>query len=426
MMPPARTPTRWDPNPDDPAVRRWRENLTRGSVATGDAWFRALRRFCAETEHTPGDLLVLKPQTLRDVFLDFVASDEKRGVGGSYTAYTVKVARSWLRFNGAVPPSGVKIRAADTVFEETALTPEQVRASVGAAAPRERMAILLMATGGVRPEVLGDFLGSDGLTLGDLPELSIERSGPSFGNSPSPVLVRRELSKASHRYYTFLGEETIASVVDYLTCRMAQGEKLTAASSIYAPERPDLSSRRFVRTTNIGTNVRRALRAAGLSNRPYVLRTTAASRFAECENRGLVAHALWQHWLGHKGDMSARYSVNRGKLPPTLLEEMRAAYHRCEPFLSTNPTAARSEDTTREACRVLLSAWYTDAEIAKLDLSDREVVIDALRKGAGKSQGSIEPRQRVVDQDELPRFLEGGWRAVVPVNGSKFVVERPP
>src|SRR5580658_505959 len=156
-MPPARPTSKWDPDPRDPAVRRWRDNLARGSLATADAWFRALRRFCAESKHSPSDLLRLKPQALRDAFLDFVSADENRGAAGAYTAYTLKVARSWLRFNGVNPPSGVKIRGADSVFEETALTPEQVRAAVSAASPRERMAILLMATAGLRPEVLGDF-----------------------------------------------------------------------------------------------------------------------------------------------------------------------------------------------------------------------------------------------------------------------------
>src|SRR5579862_1313801 len=72
-MPPARAATRWDPDPKDPSIRRWRDNLDRGSQATGDAWYRALRRFCAETQNLPQDLLTLKPEALRDVFLDFVS-----------------------------------------------------------------------------------------------------------------------------------------------------------------------------------------------------------------------------------------------------------------------------------------------------------------------------------------------------------------
>ena len=148
-MPPARAASKWDPDPNDPTIHRWRDNLRRGSVATADAWFRALRRFCAETQRTAEELLRLEPRALRDVFLDFVSADEKRGAGGAYTAYTVKVARNWLKFNGITPPGGVKVRLADTTFEETALSADQLRATLGAAGLREKAGILLMATAGI-------------------------------------------------------------------------------------------------------------------------------------------------------------------------------------------------------------------------------------------------------------------------------------
>ncbi len=426
-MPPARVPSKWDPDPDNPEIRRWKENLTRGSVATGDAWFRALRRFCAETRRSADELLRLKPRALQDAFLDFVSADEKRGAGGSYTAYTVKVARNWLKFNGITPPGGVKVRSADVTFEETALSADQLRAALGAAGPREKAGILLMATAGVRPEVLGNFLGSDGLVLGDFPELDICSEIVRFPKTPTPIVVRRDLSKANHRYYTFLGEEGSGAVVDYLNARLAAGERPDATTPLYAPERTDLTDRRFVRTSKIGEQIRRALRAADLPNRPYVLRTTAASRFSECENRGLVSHPFWQSWLGHAGDMSARYSVNRGKIPPSLLEEMRSAYRRCEPFLSTAPTRGEVEDRDLQTKRLLLLAvGYAEEQIGEMKLGEMatEDLVDAIRKSPARSGTGAPQRQQVIPESELPKYLADGWVARMPVNGSKFVVER--
>jgi hypothetical protein len=426
-MPPARPASKWDPNPDDPAIRRWRDNLRRGSAATGDAWFRALRRFCAETGHTAHGLLKLKPRTLRDVFLDFVLADEKRGAGGSYTAYTVKVARNWLKFNGLTPPAGVKIRSADTTFEETALSPDKIRATLGAAGPRERAAILLMATAGVRPEVLGNFLGTDGLVLGDLPELEVGAKTVKFPKTPTPVVIRRDLSKANHRYVTFLGEEGVGAVTDYLNSRLAAGEGLDATTPLYAPERRDLTDRRFVRTTKVGNGIRRALRAAGLFDRPYVLRTTAASRFSQCENRGLVSHSFWQSWLGHAGDMSARYSVNRGKLPQSLLQEMRAAYRRCEPYLSTAPTRGELEDRDLETKRLLLLAvGYAEEQVDRMKVGGMmtEELVDLIRKSPARSGAGALQRQHVIPESESPKCLADGWVARMPVNGAKFVVEQ--
>ncbi|MCW6167004.1 MAG: hypothetical protein LVQ64_00955 [Thermoplasmatales archaeon] len=284
-----------------------------------------------------------------------------------------------------------------------------------------------MATAGVRPEVLGNFLGADGLVLGDLPELDTGSETVRFPTTPTPVIVRRELSKANHRYYTFLGEEGAGAVVDYLNARLAAGERLVAATPLYAPERTDLTDRRFVRTSKIGAQIRRALRAAGLSNRPYVLRTTAASRYAECENRGLVSHPFWQSWLGHTGDMSARYTVNRGKIPSSLLEEMRAAYRRCEPFLSTTPTRGEVEDRDLQTKRLLLLAvGYAEEQIGKMKLGEMatEDLVDVIRKSPARSGIGAAQRQQVIPESELPRYLADGWVARMPVNGSKFVVER--
>ena len=83
-----------------------------------------------------------------------------------------------------------------------------------------------------------------------------------------------------------------------------------------------------------------------------------------------------------------------------------------------------SGTSNAEAYRVLLSAWYTDAEIGKIDLEDSAVVIEAIRKGAAKGAATLEPRQRLIPEADLPRFLAEGWVARMPVNGSQFVVER--
>ena len=50
----------------------------------------------------------------------------------------------------------------------------------------------------------------------------------------------------------------------------------------------------------------------------------------------------------------------------------------------------------------------------------RSAVIEALRKGAARGAA---PKQQVIPESELPRYLAEGWVARMPVNGSKFVVE---
>jgi hypothetical protein len=428
-MPPARAATKWDPDPADPTISRWRENLRRGSVATGDAWFRALRRFCAESERTAQEFLEFKPKALRDLFMDFAAADERRGASGSYTAYTLKVAKNWLRFNGITPPSGVKVKAADRVFEETALSTEQLRAAFNSASPRERVAIALVAQSGVRPEVIGSFEGADGLRFRDLPELVIEKSSVRPEKAPMVVAVRPELSKASHRYITFIGAEGTRILVDYAQARLAAGERIGPDSAVFPPERADLTERTFVRTTKIGDAIRHAFRGAGLTNRPYVLRTTAASRFAEAENRGLVPHAFWQHWMGHTGDMSARYSVNRGRIPASLVDEMRAAYKRCEPFLSTVPTVGDADRQKRTFEFLLRYAGVTEAELAKLDLdamTNDEILAVAEAARVKAQSAPVRSGQKAVPISEVRPMLDAGWEYVAPLGPDQAVLRLPP
>jgi hypothetical protein len=53
------------------------------------------------------------------------------------------------------------------------------------------------------------------------------------------------------------------------------------------------------------------------------------------ESKGKISHPYLQFLMGHKGDIEARYSTNKGVLPPDMVEDMRNAYKSCEPFLTT-------------------------------------------------------------------------------------------
>jgi hypothetical protein len=191
---------------------------------------------------------------------------------------------------------------------------------------------------------------------------------------------------------------------------------------------PRYVDKAFVRALNIGARVRRLFKSAGLVDaagrtpRPYVLRQYFLNRCLEAQSRTGVPDRFVEHWAGHQGDVTAKYyTTGLPHLPESMIEEMRAAYRKCEPFLSTAPSSTRGASNA-EAYRVLLSAWYTDEEIAKVDLDDAAAVIDALRKGAAK--GAIGPTQRVVEEKEVPALLEAGWVSKGPFNGSRWIVER--
>src|SRR2546427_600169 len=60
-----------------------------------------------------------------------------------------------------------------TVENEMLLTPDQMRDVVTAASPRGRVIVALVAWTGLRPEVLGSHDASDGLVIGDLPDIDL-------------------------------------------------------------------------------------------------------------------------------------------------------------------------------------------------------------------------------------------------------------
>ena len=328
----------------DPDLRRWHDNLARGSRASADINLRRLHAFCLTTGSTPKGLLMLGEKELHNQFLDFVSAEEKRKVAGSYIGRTLIAAKSWLSFNGVKLSRPVKVhgeRDSPTLRDERIPTQEELRKIILAGTPRTRAACSLVAFSGVRPEVLGNYLGNDGLTLGDFPEVKLGDTEVEFTTVPTLVRVRPELSKNSNGYLTFLSTEGCEYLKQYLDERLRSGEKLGPASDLIHPDR---AGKRFIRTINIGDAIRTAIRGAGFRWRPYVLRHYFDTQLLTAESKGKVAHDFRVYWMGHTGSIDARYTTNKRQIPKEFLEEMRAAYKRCEPLLSTAPTKSDGDE----------------------------------------------------------------------------------
>lgn len=119
-----------------------------------------------------------------------------------------------------------------------------------------------MTFSGVRPHVLGNYLGTDGLRRKDLPELRIGRDDVASSHSPALVVVRPELSKARHGYLTFLGEEGCGSLREYLAERLARGEALGPETDLIHVRNVD---KPFFRALNVSDAVRTAFQAGGFT-----------------------------------------------------------------------------------------------------------------------------------------------------------------
>ncbi len=408
-------------------MRRWFENLARGSRATADINLRRLDALCKSLATTPAELTQLNEKQLHDRLLDFVSAEEKRGVAGSYIVRTMKAGKSWLLHNGKKLDRPIRVRGSkDTpsLRDERVPTQDELRKILLAGTPRIRSAVALVAFSGLRPEVLGNYLGNDGLTLGDLPELKIGKDSVSFASVPTLIRVRPELSKNSAGYVSFLSEEGCDYIAQYLADRIRNGEKLRSDTDLVHPDR---AGKRFIRTLNIGDTIRTAIRGAGFQWRPYVLRHYFDTQLLTAESKGKVAHDFRVYWMGHVGSIDARYTTNKRQLPKELVDEMRAAYRRCEPFLSTISSRSETEAQSKIARVMLMGLGYTEKELAAVDFDDLDVATfqDLVTKKTGQNASSKQSHQLLVDTEQLPRYLEEGWRVVTAVNGHQVVLNPP-
>ena len=280
-----------------------------------------------------------------------------------------------------------------------------------------------MAHSGLRISSIGNYLGNDGLRVKDFPEMRIEDGQVIFEKMPTMVVVRPELSKAGHQYFTFLSEEGCEYLKDYLEERMLDGEELTPNSPIITPK---ARMKPFVRATNIGDAIRQAIRKAGFNWRPYVLRAYFDTQLMLAESKGLVIRDYRQFWMGHKGDIENRYTTNKCRLPEDVIEDMREAYRRSQEYLQTTKPETGREKLVEEFRRqLLLVAGFGQDEISEIDvtgLTDEEFQ-DLVRKRLLGNRNEDCGTQKVVNLNELEKYLENGWEYVATLPNQKVIVK---
>ena len=412
---------------EDDDVRRWYENTARGSQVTADVYLRRLGNFCNQNDTTPSNLLTKSEEELHNLLLDTVSTMEEK-YAGSYIKSVVKGVKSWLTHNGIEIKRRIKIRGAEdtpSLRDERVPTREELRKIFLSGDKKTRTASVLVAHTGVRIKTIGNYRGDDGLRVRDLPEMRIEGQTVEFTCIPTLVVVRRELSKAGHRYLTFLSEEGCDYLKDYLETRMREGEELTQESAIVTPKR---RMKPFIRATNVGDVIRSAIRKTGYGWRPYVLRSYFDTQLMLAESKGLVLRDYRGFWMGHKGDIENRYTTNKGRLPESVIEDMREAYRRSQEYLQTAGRDETSEERLRESFRkqLLLVAGFSVEEVEEADLSmGDEAFQEMVRRklmGAMMNNGAS---QRVVGVDEVERFLSGGWDFVATLPNERVVIKLP-
>jgi len=413
-------------------VRRWYENLNAKSYLTATTWLRTLGLYCELENTTPDEILIdTNKLEFRDKFADFVRRMEREGKAGSYIIRFKKVLRSFGKFNGKNLELNVNIaneRLSPTIENEIVPNKEELSRLLRKASSRGRVSISLMAYAGLRPESLGNYEGTDGLRLKDIEGLRLS-DNIEFDKIPAMITVKSLLSKARHQYFSFLGDEGITYIKEYLEERRRQGELLDYNSPLlqFDNKKGYVRKNDFLRTTLITRDIREAIQGAGLKMRPYVLRAYFSTALDIAESKGLISHPWRQFIMGHKGDIEARYSTNK-RLPPDVIEQMRESYRKCLKFLETRVSEV-SEDNAKLFLQqqLLLAVGYKQEEIDKMDLNsmsneDFQQLLRDKVAGAMTGNGS---KQRLVPINEIEELLKEGYEFQAVLPNGKAIMKLP-
>lgn len=428
----------------DPDFRRWFYNVKRGSANTAYEWFRRFGRIHKRFGKMPKDFVKMGERKTVAFMLDMVTELESEKKSGSYISNNVKPIKNWMSFNGITIDQRIKISRRNdlvTVDDEKIPMQEELRKIFNAGTFRGRAASSLVSFSGFRPESLGDFLGEDGLVIEDFPEMIVAGDEVRFAKIPTMAIVRKNLSKAGHQYFTFYPVEGCEYLKQYLEWRVRKGDKLKPESPIITQDwwkgNPEFSGHEMtgpeghLRTVHVSDVIRTPIRRAGFKWRPYVLRRYFDTRLMVAEMDGLIIRDFRVFWMGHKGDIEHTYTLNKA-VPEDVINRMRAAYAKAsEKHLMTFATGNGNMDAVKAQMNIqfLMVEGYTKEEIdaMSIDLSTLTPE-DIERMGREKRQQKLEANknnQKVIPADSVEEWIAQGWEFVTALPKDKAIIRLP-
>lgn len=340
-----------------PEIKRWYDNLARGSPLTAEVRVRRLDKFCEIHGMTPmelADLGMRDVRTATNLLEDHITMMEEKKHAPGYVEDYVKAIKSWLGHFDVQIVRKLKVSNPDhtpTLRNERVPDAREMTELFARASLRSSVMISLMAKSGLRPEVLGNHDGTNGLQMRDLPDVVIHRGVAKCIRMPCQVVVRSNLSKTRHQYFTFLTTSGTKMLLAYLNDRLAHNQSLHADAPVIAPN-AGYATRRgrncdkpFLPTRQISKEIRDTFRPR-FDWRPYILRAYFDTELLVAESRGMMAHDFRVFFMGHKGSMEAKYTTNKGMLPEILLREMRDAFTRSEDLLDLEMSNDATVDPT--------------------------------------------------------------------------------
>ena len=421
-------------------VERWYSNVKARSQVTSDTYLRNFGLWLEYLRKDPENIVTFA----RDQFEDFkgAVSDqirlmESKGTMGSSISTSIKALISYLKFNNVIVRLGINIKNENRNLKaEKEIIPSKDELSriLRIATMRERVSISLMTYSGLRPEVLGNIDGTEGLTIGDIIDLNVANGKVEFANIPAQIAVKPDLSKIRTRYFTFIGPEGSEYLKEYLETRIANGERLTKESPVILPiEKQSLDKKnKFLMTVLLHRRIKATITKAGFDWRPYIFRIYFGTNLDTAESKGFITHPWRQFIMGHKGDIEETYTKREG-----MIDEGRNQYAKCLEFIETEKKAISEQDSLRILKDAILRGFEITPGNPKFNEKEREELFglgieefqDKLRDIAEKNKSDSMNngnKNKIIPVNRLTEYLDNKWELVqIFPRGDKAVIKLP-
>ena len=131
--------------------------------------------------------------------------------------------------------------------------------------------------------------------------------------------------------------------------------------------------------------------------------------------------------MGHKGDIEARYSTNK-RLPPNIVDDMRASYQKCTQFLETRVSEGKGNEV-KEFFRqqVLIALGYGEKYINEMNLAEmsNEEFQEMIKNKITTAMTGNGHKQKVIPVISVAEYIERGFEFVANLGNGTAVVKLP-
>lgn len=294
-------------------------------------------------------------------------------------------------------------------------TKEELRDFLNVLDLKTKLAVLLMATSGLR--------------IGVLPKLKIKHI--DFESDPVKITVPAWVNKSKFSYFTYITPETAKILKAYLEERRKLGEKITGESYLFVTKYGKPYVGRTLEEL-VRKEIKRHMKVRklpGYKVNKYDIHIHSFRKFFRTmmEVAG-VKRSFREFLLGHKGDY-----LDESYFRP-FEEQVREEYKKAVPHLTILEveTPSIEEIRRRQLIDMAKLLGFSEEKIKKIEeiLAKYRSVDEAmdeirkLREDEMLPNGGRRFKAKIVSEEELINYIEAGWEIVKELKSGKIVIKR--